>query len=474
MGIPKLKKTISKYQTPLAFLGIFAASFYLYYPSLSYYFFQDDWFVLNWVRTDDFWSFFKFRTDIIYWRPLTMPIFFKIGQVFFDLKPFGYHLIVFFFHFLNIILVYILFRTLKVSKKISLMSSFLYGTAAFHFVPLSWLSTTSYVIGPTFILSTLILFLTQKIIFSFTFFLFALAASEFTLIAIPILLILKGINKPTLKKLLPCLIISIFYLIARFFIFPLPRTDQYEIGFGPRILTNLFWYFVWTFNIPEKMSTIFFFSKPKSSIIASLQFIRYLILPIILIITFLFTVFLSELNFKKIIKGVEWFILGISPVLLLPKHAFPMYLTVGAIGLFYLFALSLEKLQIKNNLLLLMFSTIWIISSYLTLSFTKETHWTVNEQAISKAYLGYIVNKVEKPAADSLFVLKPADIDFSQKHGFTLIETEENVKQSLNDQDAIQVIYNDSSLKSIYTTHQRELTFPSSIEIFEINPRIND
>ena len=222
------------------------------------------------------------------------------------------------------------------------------------------------------------------------------------------------------------------------------------------------------------MSTIFFFSKPKSSIIASLQFIRYLILPIILIITFLFTVFLSELNFKKIIKGVEWFILGISPVLLLPKHAFPMYLTVGAIGLFYLFALSLEKLQIKNNLLLLMFSTIWIISSYLTLSFTKETHWTVNEQAISKAYLGYIVNKVEKPAADSLFVLKPADIDFSQKHGFTLIETEENVKQSLNDQDAIQVIYNDSSLKSIYTTHQRELTFTSSIEIFEINPMIND
>src|SRR3989304_6090896 len=427
MGIPKLKKTISKYQIPLAFLGIFAASFYLYYPSLSYYFFQDDWFVLNWVRTDDFWSFFKFRTDIIYWRPLTMPIFFKIGQVFFDLKPFGYHLIVFFFHFLNIILVYILFRTLKVSKKISLMSSFLYGTAAFHFVPLSWLSTTSYVIGPTFILSTLILFLTQKIIFSFT-----------------------------------------------FFIFPLPRTDQYEIGFGPRILTNLFWYFVWTFNIPEKMSTIFFFSKPKSSIIASLQFIRYLILPIILIITFLFTVFLSELNFKKIIKGVEWFILGISPVLLLPKHAFPMYLTVGAIGLFYLFALSLEKLQIKNNLLLLMFSTIWIISSHLTLSFTKETHWAVNEQAISKAYLGYIVNKVEKPAADSLFVLKPADIDFSQKHGFTLIETEENVNQSLNDQDAIQVIYNDSSLKSIYTTHQRELTFPSSIEIYEINPMIND
>jgi len=415
----------------ISFLLIFTASFFLFYPSLNYYFFQDDWFVLNWARTGDLASFFKFRTDIIYWRPLTMPIFFKIGRTLFDLNPFGFHLITFFFHFINIILVYILFRILKISRKTSLISSFLYGTAAFHFVPMSWLSTTSYVIGSTFIFSTLILFLAKKIIFSFIFFLVALASSEFTLIVIPILLILEGINKPTLKKILPFLIISAFYLIARFFIFPLPSIDQYEIVLRPRILTNLFWYFVWTFNIPEKMSTIFFFSKPKSSIIASFQFFKYLALPIVLIIIFFLTAFMSKLNVKKIIKGPGWFIFGILPVLFLPEHAFPMYLTIGTVGLFYLFALSLEKLQIKNNLLFLTFSTIWLISSYLTLSFTKETHWVVNEQAVSRSYLNYILNKVKKPPESSLFVMKPADIDFTQKGDFTLVETEENVKQSL-------------------------------------------
>jgi len=183
---------------------------------------------------------------------------------------------------------------------------------------------------------------------------------------------------------------------------------------------------------------------------------------------------MSKLNVKKIIKGPGWFIFGILPVLFLPEHAFPMYLTIGTVGLFYLFALSLEKLQIKNNLLFLTFSTIWLISSYLTLSFTKETHWVVNEQAVSRSYLNYILNKVKKPPESSLFVMKPADIDFTQKGDFTLVETEENVKQSLNDQDAIQVIYNDLSLQSIYAKAQDKPILPSDQKVFEIIPRLND
>lgn len=471
MKIKNYKLKIEKL-TFLTFPLIFTVSLILFYPSLNYYFFQDDWFVLNWLRTGDFASFFKFRTDIIYWRPLSMPIFFKIGQAFFDLKPFGYHSIVFFFHFLNIILIYLLFRTLKISKKISLMSSFLYGTAAFHFVPISWLSTTSYVIGPTFIFSMLILFLTHRIIFSFIFFLFALASSEFTLIIIPILLILNGVNKPTLKKLLPFLIISVLYLIARFFIFPLPRTDQYELILKPGILTNIFWYFVWTFNIPEKMSTIIFFSKPKSSILASFQFFKYLALPIVLIIIFWITIFISKLNVGKIIKGFEWFVFGVLPVLFLPKHAFPMYLTVGAIGLFYLFASSLEKLKIKNNLLLLMFSMIWIISSYLTLSFTKETHWAVNEQAISRAYMVYVKKHIQNPSSESIFLFRPADLNFSKKNDFVLVETEDTLRQSLNNQDAIQVLYNNSSLQSIFAKAQDISILPSNRQIIEMAPKV--
>lgn len=452
---------------------IFAFSLFLFHPSLSYYFFQDDWFVLNWARTGDVASFFKFRTDIIYWRPLSMPIFFAISKWFFGLSPFGFHTMAFLFHFINIGLVYILFRTLRISKRMSLISSFLYATASFHFIPLSWLSTTSYIIGPTFIFLTLIFFLREKAILSLIFFLLGLASTELTLVAIPIILILDRKIATKFRQLSPFILFALIYLLLRLLIFPLPASGQYQINIGPQILTNLFWYFVWTFNIPEKISTIFFFSTLKQSIITNLQFIKYLILPTVLIVTFLTAMFTSKVNVKKIIIGFLWFIFGISPVLFLPKHIFPMYLTVGALGLFYLFTLSLEKLQIKNNIFFLLFCTVWFISSCLTLSFTKETHWIVNEQAISKAYIGYILDAVKKPPQNSFFMIKPADIDYSQKHDFTLVETEENIKQSLNNQDALQVIYNDSSLKSIYTTHQKQPTLPLDVKIFEISPRDN-
>ena len=84
------------------------------------------------------------------------------------------------------------------------------------------------------------------------------------------------------------------------------------------------------------------------------------------------------------------------------------------------------------------------------------------------------MNKVKKPPESSLFVMKPADIDFTQKGDFTLVETEENVKQSLNNQDAIQVIYNDLSLQSIYAKAQDKPILPSDQKVFEIIPRLND
>jgi len=269
---------------------------------------------------------------------------------------------------------------------------------------------------------------------------------------------------------LPFFVISAFYLIVRFFIFPLPKTDQYEIHLEVNTLTNLFWYFVWAFNIPEKMSTIFFLSTLKQSTVTSLQFIKYLILPIILIIIFLSTVFMSKQNVKKIIIGFSWFIFGISPVLFLPRHTFPMYLTVGAVGLLYLFASSVEKLKIKNNIFFILFCTVWFISSYLTLSFTRATHWIVNEQAISKAYTNYTRMKITNPKQNSIFVFRPADLGFSTTNSFILDVGQDMIRQSLNYGDAVKMIYNDSTLKSVYVISLEGVKFPKNTEVYVISP----
>src|SRR3989344_6079815 len=236
-----------KYSIWLIFLLIFSTTLALYYPSLNYYFFQDDWFVLNWIKFQSLLSFFSFRTDIIYWRPITMPVFFKLNNILFDLNHIGYHLIAFLFHFTNIILIAKILKELKVSNKQAIFGSFIYAIAAFHFVPLSWLSTTSYIVGPTFIFLALLMFLQNKSPVSFIFYLLALLSTELSLTLIPIALILKT-NAKTLKKLAPFILVAIIYIIVRFVIYPLPSSGDYQIVFNSKVLVNLFWYFAWFFN----------------------------------------------------------------------------------------------------------------------------------------------------------------------------------------------------------------------------------
>lgn len=457
--------------TILIFIVIFLFSAFLYLPSLNYYFFQDDWFVLNWIRTKDWISFFSFRTDIIYWRPISMPIFFKIGYILFNLKPFGYHLIIFIFHLLNIILVYLLFRTLKISKALSLLVSFLFATAAFQFVSLSWLSTSSYVIGPAFILSTMIAFLNKKFIWAFLFFCLGLASTELILSVIPILFVISKVKiGKSVKNLFPYIILAIIYLIIRFFIFPLPKSGQYELKFTAQILTNFFWYFVWIFNVPEKMATILFFSNLKASLAAIIQFFQYLIFPLMLITAFFILISRSKIKKTVIIKGLIWFVVGILPVIFLPHHVYPMYLVVSSLGIFYILAKSLEKFK-NYTFIIFAFSIAWFFSAYKTLSFTQVNHWIRNEQAISKAYTIYVKDKIKNPKSETGFLFKPADLSFSVKNNFTIKDKKE-IFQSLNDQSSLQVIYNDSSIRSFYANHLEPIIIPSDINVLEISPSL--
>jgi len=458
--------------TLLIFPLIFVVTTLLFYPSFNYYFFQDDWFVLNWVQTGNLASFFSFRPDVIYWRPISMPLFFKYSRLLFDFNPSGFHLVVFLSHLANIILIYVLFRQLKLSQKISLLSSFLYGTAAFHFVPLSWLATTSYVLGPTFILAALTLFLKERIIGSFILFLASLATSEFTLTILPIALIVGGKARTNFKRLLPFGLVAAVYLLARFVVVPIPATGQYEISLQPKILTNLAWYFLWIFNFPEKMATIFFFANPAASLAVVLPFARLLILPLLLILIFVVVIFKSRTSFEKLFRGFGWFLAGITPVIFLPNHAYPMYLVIASLGILYILAVGLDKLKIFANLIIAVFAISWLLSSLLTISFSRKNHWISNEQAISRAYVEYTRMKVKDPSAGSIFIFKPADLVFSQKNKFTLVETEDNVKQVLNGDDAMQVFYNDSTIKSYYLTHQQEIDFPASLPIFVIAPTL--
>lgn len=145
MVTPKIKSIFDKYNSFLVLVSAFTISTLLFHPSLDYYFFQDDWFVLNWVKHESIWSFFKFRDDIIYWRPLSMPTFFFIGHKIFGLNPIPFHVFSFTCLFLLVFTVYLLFKKLFNNKRSGLMAAFLYAVWPIHFMSLSWLSTTSYI-----------------------------------------------------------------------------------------------------------------------------------------------------------------------------------------------------------------------------------------------------------------------------------------------------------------------------------------
>lgn len=446
------------------------AAVFLFYPSFAYYFFQDDWFVLNWVQNSNWLSLANLRDDIIYWRPISMPIFFKTAYLAFGLAPFFFHLITFIFHLVNSALIYFLFRELKFTKFIAAFIAFLYATASFHFIPLSWLSTTSYVIGTTFILSALIFFLKNKLAISFILFLLGLASSELTLTVIPIAFLLSQKTKKAILTLIPFVIMALAYLAIRFFVIPLPQHGEYELTFAPKIATNLFWYFAAAFNMPEAISTVFYFSNISGSWAKVSEFWKYFTLPVALITSFLILILKAKIGLKPLATAAGIFLAGLSPVIFLPFHFYPMYIVVASLGIFYAVAYTISRLKFWQTQTVIAYTVIWLISSFLTLTFTRTNHWITNLESISKAYSNYTKNIVKDPPENSSFLFRYPTIEFSQKHNLTIVKNEQNIRQALNDQDATQVIYKDKSLKSFYETDSQTPQIKND-NLYEILPR---
>lgn len=453
------------------FPSIFTFSLIIFYQSLTYYFFQDDWFVLNWVRTGNFLSFFSFRTDIIYWRPLSMPVFFFIGKQLFGLNPVGFHILAFLIHFANIVLVYLLARQLKFKKTLSYFGAFIWGTAAFHFVPLSWISTTSYVLGPTFIFSSIILFLRSKFKMSFLLFLVGLLTSELTLVVVPLIITADGNIKKRIRNLLPFIIAVVPYLAARFIIFPVPASGAYAIEPSRKIVSNFFWYFAWTFNTAERFSTIFYLSTIKSAAGYFKGFFKLLIGPLILILIFWLLTFWLKSNLKVMAKGFGWFIIGLSPVIFLPGHAYAMYLPLASIGIIYMLCSSLDKLKRYQLTVITIFSLIWFVSSFITVDFLRTNHWIPNEQATSKSYANFVLENIHKPPHGSVFIFRNPTGNFAVVNNLTLNDSEDTPRQSLNASAAVQVLYNDSTLTSFFPKKNQNLEFGQSQSVFEIEPK---
>lgn len=460
-----------------ALISVFLASFILFAESASYYFFQDDWFVLNWVRSGDFLSFFTPRTDIIYWRPISMPLLFFTMDKLFPLNPLAFHLVAFFLFGILIFLVYKLLIALGFDQKLSTLGAFLYGTWPIHYISLSWLSTTSYIIGPIFQILSFLFFISflktgkvRSYLASFTIFLLALASSEFTLV-LPVIFALYPFflkEKIQIKYILPFLAVDLAYIFVRFILFPIPAGGDYQLSADTKLLNNYLWYILWGFNFPETFKYLIFPSLPRESFKILLDFWQVTLPAILLLIFSTARVALRAIQELKIfLIGLAWFTIGLLPVIFLAKHSYPLYLSFAGIGMILILISSFKK---APTYLTLGFIVLWLIASFSTLNFTKDNHWIKNEQAVSRAYVDYVLATHAAPPQNSVFIFKPPNITFSENHDIVIVEGEDTIKLALSDQNAMQVIFAGISIKSIFSSHQQKVNLPEGLPSFEVSP----
>src|SRR4030043_1836953 len=403
-------------------LLIIIIGFLLFFPSLFKFYTHDDFFLLKISNADnisDFLNFFYLKKGpegLGMYRPLAMQMFFMLAWKIFNLNPLGLHVISYIFFFGVIYLVYILTKGLVDNKNVALLASFLYATSSTHFAHLYWLSdfqelamTLFFLLGIWFFIKFINTKRWKPYFVSLTVFLLSLLSKE-SAVVFPFVLVLvyvyfKFTNKSviSIKKfilsLTPIFLLLVVYFYFRFVYYGFPKGVSYIWDFSPRFINTLFWYGLWAFNIPEMLVD---FVGPGLKInITPLLFWKNYLMVIITSIFILFTILaikLSEflkkskkVDYLLLLLGIFWFFITLLPVLFLPWHKFSYYLTLPLIGL--VVPISYLIYKTKNfKIYAIIFSLIWLISSFANIRLSIRSSWITKGEDIAKNVFNYIKN----------------------------------------------------------------------------------
>jgi len=430
----------------------------IYSTSLDYYFFQDDFFEINISKASnlgDYLNFYKFRNDIIAYRPISLQNYFFFSQSVFGLNPVGFRFITFTLFILSAALISKVAYQITKNSKMGLLTASFWVFSSIHFMSLTWIAAAYNIIGTFFYLLTTFLFLNflekkrGKFLFlSLLSYLVTIGSFEFS-VTWPLILgfycltIARVKFIKILKIFLPYVVISLIYLALRTFLIKVPQITEYKLAFNIDSIKALIWYFLWTFNIPEEFKKQAF----RFIIILRGKFLAdyWLLVSVTTISTLgilLLGIIQPALRYLKSKNGIGkkiilfcmvWFLVGIFPVLLLPNHTFTMYLTLSSIGLY----MCLSYFLIANSKKFVIFSVLglFITSSIFTLNFYKSNSWMIYSQKFSQDFAIGIKNSHPfLPSNSAVF--------------YPLQESRN--KQSLLFSEALKAVYNDSTLTIYY------------------------
>jgi len=461
---------MKKYLWLPVFPGIVLSTVIIYSKSLSYYFFQDDWFVLDTIKNinnSNIFTLFSARQDVIYYRPIGMQFFFFLSKSLFGLNAFNFHLISLLFHILNIFLIGLISFQIFRSKLASATTSFFYAIAPFHYMTLSWLSLTWNNIGTFFIFASIYFSLRyfrklniKHLFLSQLMFVIAIFTSEFAVITPFVILLLGNIENKNVcarysKKLL-LILTPFFAAIVVYFVFRLIHSSiqsnkDYQITFDVNVIKNLIWYFLWLLAIPQELK----FNIDLSSLKIARSFLDGAgveILPLFAIwlvfILLLFISFKKNKQLKKInIIVILVFLIGLMPVIFLPNHTFPYYLNISSLGVFlYIGYLIKNNFSAENKnffILNLLIITSWLFLSFLNYRINTKTNWIPGQANTSKII------------AENVLIQSNHNHDYSP----VVVISEDSVgtEQSLMSQRALRIVLNNPNIKTFVRTRKQAI-----------------
>lgn len=353
-----------------------------YGGSLKYGFSQDDWYFLLISRAHNLGEVANFfnplaQSGFAFYRPLGTQLYYFLFQQ----NTYLMHAFMLVIQSLSGYFVYLLLKELKLKSPTTFLTALLYSVSSVHFLSLYYIAATQQLLAAAFSLLSLVLFMRQKYRGSAIILILALLSKETAMVTplIALCLIFVTKTKLTARPFIPYTIVFTLYLIMRLTTSS-GTQSEYHLFFGPSVLTNIRWYFLFAANFPE---TLVSYGLPRMGINLA-QFISdYGTSAIIISVSssLIALLALTRLVLSKRWLYIIWFVAGLGPVILLRDHLYPHYLDLALIPFLLLL---IQDLKSKYQYLV---AGLYLATSLYSIQFSQGHHWTTGRSLITQTAL---------------------------------------------------------------------------------------
>lgn len=357
-----------------------------FYRSLSYYFVQDDFWLLkisNINSINQFIEFFIPRSDAVWYRPLSSQVFFFLNRLLFGLNPYPYHLFSLTTYMATVYFLYLLTEKIFQNRKIALWACIFYGLNQVNLLSISWLAAYSFILGPLLLILVLLNYDNHFLKAVIAGLLGILASEIFVVLPVILFFNHKFLNNKKYFKIIPFLLMSVSIIILRRFVFPATEnTSLYNIELNISAVNTVRFYFLRITGLPLFFPLLPLYEKITIAVLS--------------IIFFAIILWGINKNIKLIpadrIKILYFSMLSLillAPFLFIPNHLSPHYLSYALVGfcpvLGYLLFLSLGNMnRAAKNRMQIILLIVFIAVNFMGIESMYKFHWLFSRAKLAE------------------------------------------------------------------------------------------